>query len=912
MWRSPLMARLLGALAALALVGLAGLWWLHQWSLERHLRQQLPQRLELQADLVAGQVRGNLRLRELHRQHEGLSVRRELEVLARAYLEMCQGAHRRQQKGELSQQQAQEQVRQALLSQRVGLGGYPFVWDISRAPESIPLAVHPKIQGVDVAYVDFVRQGAQMKRGYLEYRWANPGEAQVRDKVAALEYFEPWQWVICVSAYREEFHLMVEQGFHYDAQRQLGAFLAGLQPGPGGHALVVDDEGRVVHGPAAVVAAPQPPALLAAVMGQEQGGFSLEMQGQTWLGAYRNLPPLGRLVLLAPEGVPLAPEGVPLAPALASQGHWHMVGLAAGLALGLLALAAILFLWVGRPLEALAGAAQRLADGVLEEEPPPPAGHGELGRMAGALTTISNRFRESLAYLAQSERRYRDLFENAPDPGYVISRGGFVMEVNQAMEQVLGQSRQQVHGLHLSQMLKPGQEQEVSRRLELVAGDGQAISGLGFTVLDKQGQPRYLEGFLMALHDGQGRPQGFFGLARDLTEQRRLQEQLLQAQKMEIMGTLAGGIAHDFNNLLSGIMGYSSLMLVQPGLDERLTRYLRIIDNSAGRAAALTQQLLTLAKVGHSGRQPVEVNTVVRDVLTILEHSLQARVEVQARLAPDLPVVEADPGQLHQVLMNLCINARDAMPQGGRLVLETCLTDLGQGASQAVAISVADNGQGMDESTRLQALEPFFTTKEQGTGLGLPMAQGIIQKHGGTLEIVSQPGQGTTVRVFLPPGRAGLTLPSPLEPTDLVEGRETVLVVDDEPEVRELAMESLALCGYRALAAASGQEALDLLTGCENPPDLLLLDLMMPGLGGLDLLPLVKERFPGLKVILVSGMYDPREEGSPPWRQAEAFLPKPYRVPALLALVRQVLDQTRATRSEDPRGAQGQGAATGV
>lgn len=887
-WRSPLLGRLLGLSALTGLLGLAGLWWLHHWSLERHLRVALVQQLAVQADLIAAHIKSHLNIVDLHRHHEGLMVRQELEVLARSYLEMCQAAYRRQQKGQQSRRQAQDFVRQALLGQKVGLTGYPYVWDISRAPEHIILAVHPKIQGTDVAYVDFVRQGALMKRGYLEYRWANPGEDEVRDKVAALEYFEPWQWVICVGAYREEFNLLVDQDFYHQARRELDRYLADLRPGPGGRALVLDGQGHPSLGAPPDQARHLEPELARAALSQEQGTMRLEGPGGARVAVFRHVPALGRLLLLAPEANFLDPV-------LGRLDRWYLAGLAAWLVLGLALWGVFLARRLSRPLQALAISAEALARGVPQEPPPSPQGPGEMDRLARALAAVYRRFQESLAFLAQSERRYRDLFENSPDPGYVISRGGFVMEINQALERVLGRSRQEVHGQHLSLVLEPGQEAELARRLAELASQGRPLTGLGFTVLDNEGRPRYLEGFLTPLRDGQGRLQGYYGLARDLSEQQQLQQQLMQAQKMEIMGTLAGGIAHDFNNLLSGIMGYSSLLLAQPGLEPRLQRYLEIIDSSAGKAAELTHQLLTLAKVGHAGRQPVDINAVVSDVLNILEHSLQPRVRLEVRLAPDLPVVEADPGQLHQVLMNLCINARDAMPQGGVLLLETALAKAGQ-SHEAVAISVHDSGQGMDEATGRRALEPFFTTKEQGTGLGLPMAQGIIHNHGGSLEIKSQPGQGTTVRVLLPPGQSGLAVPGPPLPAELVGGSETVLVVDDEAPVRRLALEALATGGYKTLEAANGQQALEVLEASPGPVDLVLLDLMMPGLSGLELLPLLKERHPGLPVILVSGMYDPREEASALWRQAEAFLPKPYRVPALLGLVRRVLDRAGAGR----------------
>jgi hypothetical protein len=306
MWRSRLLGKFLGLAALVGLVGMAGLWWLNHWSLERRLRDSLLSQISVQADLAAAHVKGHYRLLELHRQREGLTVRRELEVLAKSYLELCQSAHRRQEKGLFSIEQAQEAVRQALLGQRVGLSGYPFVLDIRRAPQSIVLAVHPKIQGTDVAYVDFVRQAAQMKRGYMEYRWANPGEEDVRDKVGAMEYFEPWQWVICVSAYRGEFQLMVNQDFYHDAQRQLETYLQGLRPGPGGQALVLDEEGRLPWGTPGPATPSLEPELILAAMSQERGVVRLPGPAGPRVAAFRNLPPLGRLLLITPEDEALA------------------------------------------------------------------------------------------------------------------------------------------------------------------------------------------------------------------------------------------------------------------------------------------------------------------------------------------------------------------------------------------------------------------------------------------------------------------------------------------------------------------------------------------------------------------------------------------------------------------------------
>ncbi len=882
MWHPQLKTKLLGAVGFLALVGLGGLTLAHHWVAAQHFQRMVMSDIQARADMLAGLVNSHLRAVAIHQQREELAVRRDLDILAGVYLGLCRTAHASEQRGDITRAQAQERVRRALLGQRIGPAGYPFVWDVSRAPEVIPLAVHPKLQGADVAHVDFVRRGAAMKRGFLEYRWANPDDEHAQDKVAALEYFEPWQWVICASAYKHEFPQLVDQSFYQDADQALAAQVTSLKVGERGYAFVLDRQGEVVMHPRGAQAHGEPEPLLAEARTRGDAVWRLRQDGHDWLLASRRLAPLGWVVVKAREDDFLAPV-------LSGLRDWSFMVLAGLLVLTALVLVPLLGRLVINPARRLAEVADRIAGGMLDGEPVRVAGGDEMAHLAGSLNAMSTRLRDSMAYLAQSERRYRDLFNNSPEPGYVISRAGFFMDINPAMERVLGRGRSEVHGLHFSEFIAERQAEDIERMMAEAARLAQPLTDLGFTVRDRAGRPRFLEGFLTPLMEPGGRLSGFYGLARDLTEQRQLREQLLQAQKMEILGTLAGGIAHDFNNLLSGILGYSSLMLGDPSLDPRLRRYLRIIDDSAAKAAEITQQLLSLAKVGSSSKGAVDLNSVVRDVLTILEHSFQPRVQVVVSLDEGLPAVEADAGQLHQALMNLCINARDAMPEGGSLTLETGLGELEPG-QRAVVVSVADSGQGMDEEVRRQALEPFFTTKEHGTGLGLPMVLGIVKGHGGRLEIDSRPGLGTTARLLLPPGRAGLELPGPHQPQGLIPGQETVLVVDDEETVRDLAVEVLSLAGYQALAAAEGEQALQVLARPGASVDLVLLDLVMPGLNGLDLLAHIKQRHPGVKVILVSGMYDAREEARPQWRQAEAFLPKPYRAPALLALARRILD----------------------
>ncbi|MFH1060945.1 MAG: Cache 3/Cache 2 fusion domain-containing protein, partial [Pseudomonadota bacterium] len=753
-WRPRLKTKLLGAVGALALIGLASLSLLNNWVAGRQLESMLSEEIAARAELVLGQVQNHYQTLRLHRQQDRDLIHRDLTQLAGFDLDLCRLFHRREAAGELTRAKAQQRVREIMLAQRIGRTGYPFVWDIGQAPEAITLAVHPILEGQDVAKVDFVQKGAAMRRGYLEYVWANPGEEQPRPKAASLEYFEPWSWVICVSAYKSEFPMLVNQQFYTAADQALATEIRALVVGGHGYAFVVNWAGKMVIHPGTGPGQGEDPALVRAILENGDGLINWQEHGEPYLVAFRTFSPTGWIVAVK------ARESDFLDPVKAGLAKGTLLALAIFLGLTALLLVPLLSRLVIAPARRLAAMADRIAGGVLDPEPVRVAGGDEMADLARALQTMSLRLRQSMDYLAQSERRYRELFDHSPDPGYVLSRSGYVMEVNPAMERVLDRTASEVHGVLFSEFLAPGQERGILARIRQAVRRDRPITQLGFTLLDRQGNARFLEGFLTPLRN-QGRLQGFYGLARDLTEQHRLQNQLMQAQKMEILGTLAGGLAHDFNNLLSGILGYSSLLVAQPGLDARLARYVKVIDDSAGRAAQLTQQLLGLSKTHQGRREPVMLGAVVAEVLAILEHSFPPNLKLDVRLGQDLPPVEADAGQLNQALMNLCINARDAMPDGGSLTLALGLVELDAApppelaglGPQALRLSVIDTGQGMDPVTRAQALEPFFTTKPHGTGLGLAMVLSIVQGHRGALTIDSSPGQGTAVHIHLPPGQ---------------------------------------------------------------------------------------------------------------------------------------------------------------
>ncbi len=408
-----------------------------------------------------------------------------------------------------------------------------------------------------------------------------------------------------------------------------------------------------------------------------------------------------------------------------------------------------------------------------------------------------------------------------------------------------------------------------------------------------------------------GRPFKLVGTVQDITERRgadetrqRLESKLRQSQKMEAIGQLAGGVAHDFNNLLTVILGNTELLSQAPNPTAECQELTRQIAGAARRAASLIRQLLAFSRQQVMQVQRLDLNEVLADVYKMLYRILGEHIALQCNYAPELPAVEADPGMIEQVIMNLAINARDAMPKGGRLVITT-QTEMVDRAAAArnlearegrfVVLSVTDTGCGMDQATVNRVFEPFFTTKDvgKGTGLGLATVYGIVKQHNGWLEVASQVGQGSTFRIFLPsvaPTQAKRA-DEPSTALTVPGGRETILLVEDEPAVRTLALACLRQLGYRVLEAANGPEALRLFREHHHNISLLLTDLIMPeGMNGHDLAQQLRMTQPNLKAIFSSG-YSREIIGSDSGLQhGDFFLPKPYEFAALARLVRHCLD----------------------
>jgi two-component system, cell cycle sensor histidine kinase and response regulator CckA len=414
------------------------------------------------------------------------------------------------------------------------------------------------------------------------------------------------------------------------------------------------------------------------------------------------------------------------------------------------------------------------------------------------------------------------------------------------------------------------------------------------------GAYRWFLSEMLLLRDSDGSPREILGVWQDVTERRSLEEQLRQAQKMEAVGRLAGGVAHDFNNLLTTILGYSELVLGRLAPSDPVRGDLQEVRRAAERAAALTGQLLAFSRKQVLQPKAFDLNEGMRNLEKMLGRLIGEDIELTTQLEPSLGTVIADPGQIDQVIMNLAINARDAMPEGGRLAIETANADLDEDYARQhvgvrpgpyVMLAVSDTGVGMDAETRERIFEPFFTTKEpgKGTGLGLAMVYGTVKQSGGNIWVYSEPGHGTTFKIYLPRTDA----PAMAAEAGAVRsggGSETVLLVEDEEPVRRFARRVLESAGYVVIEAPHAEEALRIVSEWTAPIDLLLTDTVMPGMSGPRLASKLRERFPGTKILYTSGYTDAgiAQQGvlDPP----APFLQKPFTPDSLLRKLREALE----------------------
>ena len=409
----------------------------------------------------------------------------------------------------------------------------------------------------------------------------------------------------------------------------------------------------------------------------------------------------------------------------------------------------------------------------------------------------------------------------------------------------------------------------------------------------KDGTIYWVDTTIVPFLDGRGKPYQYVAIRYDITEQKRIENQLLRAQRMESIGTLAGGIAHDFNNILSPIL-MATEMLQLTEVDKETRRWLAIIRENAERGAELVKQVLTFARGMEGERIIVQVKHIIKDLIKVLQQTLPKSINVKSELEPDLWIIRADPTQVHQVLMNLSINARDAMPFGGTLMVEAenvvldenyARVHLDAKPGEYLMISVSDTGDGIAPEIQHRIFDPFFTTKEmgKGTGLGLATAITIVRSHGGFINVYSDVGRGTKFSVYFPTAKMPESAPPALRIGSMPRGEnELILVVDDEENIREITRATLERFGYRVLTATDGTDAMAIYAQHKDEISLILTDIAMPYMDGTALIRAVRRIDPTSKIVAMSGLMNSEQTAELQHLNVNAFLSKPYTAETLL------------------------------
>ena len=498
----------------------------------------------------------------------------------------------------------------------------------------------------------------------------------------------------------------------------------------------------------------------------------------------------------------------------------------------------------------------------------------------------------------KSEERYIDLFEHSPDMSRIVNKSGIITNCNQTEATRLGYSKSEIIGQSILKFYPSEYHSEAQRLLHDIFEKNLEIKGLEEKMLAKNGELIDVSVNASIIQDEAGQPL-VRAVSRDITEKKNLEAKVIHAQRIDSIGNLAGGVAHDFNNILTSILGSTSIMKRKMKQDDRWYRFADIIETAARRGAALTRQLLTFARKGNIQFRPVIVNDIIEETLRLFERSIDKKISIEKDLIREVCIISGEDGQLQQSLLNLLINARDAMPDGGTITVQSQKKHIEENTPGAVeilkgdyiAVSVIDTGIGMDKDIQQHIFEPFFTTKDRGkgTGLGLSVVYGVVNSHNGFITVQSEPMHGTQFTMHFPILPASENLRRNIQHSKLERGTGQIIIIDDEKDVAGVIGGMLESLGYHVTIVDSGRKAINLFKK-KKRFDVVILDLNMPKMSGKETFEKLKKIDPKIPVIISTG-YSDRDMDVSQWQDpVDAFLQKPYPIEELSKAIRLILD----------------------
>ncbi|SLM32852.1 putative Histidine kinase [Desulfamplus magnetovallimortis] len=852
-----------------------------------------------------------------------VSIKNRLCAIAEKNLDIAEYYYNKYRSGLLIREEAIKMIEEVFLSQSVGISGYIYCID-----SNATVVVHPNnaVKGSDVSSFDFVRKQIEIKDGYIEYNWQNPGEPYARPKALYMTYFKPLDWIISVSSYRNEFNYLID----IDDFKEI---VISYKSGKTGYAFIIREDGIPVVHPAAddlghFKRNNSLYEVILQIINIKKGTlrYSWKNPGEKFerkkIAIFDHLPEY-KWIVGSSSYVEEIYEPLDIFKRLI------LIILLIAISTSII-LTYIISRLLTRPLEVLM---KKLESGVkgdfsIRMNYNAPNEFGKLSEYFDSFMDRLDLYHKNLnkeicnhiktqKSLKEKELKLRGLFDQLFQFSGVLSPSGIIQDVNQTALDLIGCSALDVKNRFFWETPWWNHDAEVQRKLKKsieLAGKGEFVR-YNTSNITQTGDVRNIDISIKPVLDEFGNVLFLIVEGRDITElkvaeqeKRAMTLRLQKAQKMESIGTLAGGIAHDFNNILSAIFGYNQLAMLHLSDPEKLSIYLDKIDISSKRAGELVKQILTFSRNTEHKKQPLQVSSIVMEALKMIRSTIPSTIDIKSHISTN-SVILGDSTQIHQIMMNLCTNAYHAMEETGGVISVTLeRTELPDGSDVAIfsiapiepgmyiKLTVHDTGKGMDKETMEKIFEPYFTTKavNKGTGLGMAVVHGIVAGHNGYIDLTSEVGRGTQISIYLPvfQSSSALNFTEP-EPVVISGGNEFIMVVDDEESIITSTKELLKDYGYRVKVFSNGVDAL--LEYKQNFAnfDLIITDVTMPKMTGVELAKRILEIKPDQPIIICTGHSDLIDAEKAAAMGICEYYEKPLIAENLIKVIRKVLDEAK-------------------